>query len=218
MKLEKINEQSVTLVSQLKAFPAIQKPDEYILAGTLWKSGRDMMKAIDDGYDSIITSLHKTHKEAVAKKKSFYAPVEEGVKYVKSLMERFDRQEEEKRQAEQRRLQEIANKEAEERRLQEALEAEAAGETEEAEAILVEQVHVAPVIIPKEIPKVTGGPVFQTRWDMEVVDLKELVRAVANGIVPINAILPNEIFLRQQAVSLKEAMNIPGVRAYSKRV
>jgi hypothetical protein len=45
-----------------------------------------------------------------------------------------------------------------------------------------------------------------------------LVKAVASGEVSINAILPNETFLRQQAESLKDTMNIPGVRSFSVRV
>lgn len=218
MELEKINEKSINLVSQLKAFPVIQNSDQYILAGTLWKSGREMMKVIDDGYDEIIASWHKGHKQAVAKKKSFYTPVEEATKYVKGLMERYDRQEEEKRLAEQRRLQEEVRKAEEERRLQEALEAEAAGKTEEAEIILTEQVHVAPVIVPKEIPKVAGGPIFREIFRHKVTDLMALAKAVVEGKVPINAIIPNDIFLGQQARSLKQAMNYPGIKVYSQRI
>ena len=90
---------------------------------------------------------------------------------------------------------------------------------QEAAALAQEPIYVPPVVVvPKAVPKMAGGPVYRTVWNAEVTDLKALCMAVATGKVSINAILPNETFLRQQAVSLKNTMNIPGVRAYEKRV
>ena len=141
----------------------------------------------------------------------------------------------EERRKEQERL-EAERKAEEERLLAEAVAAEERGDKEtadilteatattsenirqEAAALAQEPIYVPPVVVPKAVPKMAGGPVYRTVWNAEVTDLKALCMAVATGKVSINAILPNETFLRQQAVSLKNTMNIPGVRAYEKRV
>ena len=59
-----------------------------------------------------------------------------------------------------------------------------------------------------------GGISMRETWAAEVTDLMQLVRAVAAGTVPINALMANMVFLGQQARSLKQAMRYPGVRAY----
>jgi len=144
-------------------------------------------------------------------------------------------EEEARRKAEQERL-EAERKAEEDRLLAEAVAAEARGDKETADAltaaavesseqineviasVAAEPIYVPPVVVPKTVPKMQGGPVYRTVWNAEVTDLKALCMAVATGKVSINAILPNETFLRQQAISLRNTMNIPGVRAYEKRV
>jgi hypothetical protein len=50
-------------------------------------------------------------------------------------------------------------------------------------------------------------------WHAEVSDFPELVRAVADGTAPLAALLPNQEFLDAEAVRLRDALSIPGVRA-----
>lgn len=158
------------------------------------------------------------------------------------------RLEEERRLAEEARRAEEARKaaeleearrlrvEEEARLLAEAEQAEAAGNTVLAEAILeagatqVEALNaeaaaiarepvVAPVVVVETtVPKVAGGPVYRTVWDVQVFDLMALVQEVAEGGVPLQALKADEAFLRQMATSLKDAFRIPGCRAYSRRV
>ena len=78
--------------------------------------------------------------------------------------------------------------------------------------------YVAPVVVQKQTPKVAGGPVFRTIWKHQVTDLMALVKAVAAGQAPLTAIQANDVFLGQQARSLKDALRIPGVKTYSERV
>ena len=106
----------------------------------------------------------------------------------------------------------------EEARLQAAMEAEKAGQKEAAEQILEAPI-VEPVIVThKEVPKMKGGPVYRTIWDAEIINFKELVKGVVDNKVSINALSPNTVFLGAQARSLKDTMNFPGVRAFSRRV
>jgi len=70
-------------------------------------------------------------------------------------------------------------KREEEARLQAAIEAEKAGQKDVAEEILASPIEEPVVVTPQEVPKINGGPVFRTIWDMEVTDFEALVRAVA---------------------------------------
>lgn len=50
-------------------------------------------------------------------------------------------------------------------------------------------------------------------WRAEVTDLLALVRAVADGSVPLAALLPNQEFLDQAATRDRDALALPGVKA-----
>jgi uncharacterized membrane protein YqiK len=58
-----------------------------------------------------------------------------------------------------------------------------------------------------------AGTSTQVRWNATVRDFKTLVDAVAKGSVPIEALLPNETFLNNQAKALKDNLQYPGVCA-----
>ena len=208
---------SQVLAVQLKAFPAIKTADEYTRAGALLITGRGVLKQLDDAYDDIIKKAHEAHKTAVAKKASYADPIKGGTKFLEGLMDEYDAGQERKRLAEERRLQEEARKAEEERRLQEAVELEQSGNKQESEELISAPVEAPVVILSKTTPKVVGLS-FQTRWDAEVIDFPALVKAVAEGKVSINALLPDQTFLRKQAESLRDTLRIPGVRAYSRRV
>lgn len=49
-------------------------------------------------------------------------------------------------------------------------------------------------------------------WRAEVVDLATLVRAVADGSVPLAALQPNAAYLDELAARDGEALAVPGVR------
>ena len=49
-------------------------------------------------------------------------------------------------------------------------------------------------------------------WQAEVFDLLALVRAVAEGVVPLAALIPNQEFLDREAARDREALAIAGVR------
>jgi uncharacterized membrane protein YqiK len=130
---------------------------------------------------------------------------------------------------------EEARKLEEARLLEEARKAEAEGNKAKAEAILevgVKQVEElkaeekavaqepvvqTTVILQKEVPKVQGLS-FREVWDAEVVCFSDLVVAVANGTASLSFLKADTMALRQQAQSLKGTMNIPGVKAVSRRV
>jgi hypothetical protein len=89
---------------------------------------------------------------------------------------------------------------------------------EHAAVIAQEPIYVAPVVVPKTVPKMTGGPVYREVWAAEVIDIKALCLAVATGKASPECVMGNMPELNKMAVALKKTMNIPGVKAYSKRV
>jgi hypothetical protein len=200
---------ALATVDRLNAVAVIHDAADYAACGELWKAGRAMMDAISEAYDSIIAAAHKAHKEAVAKKKSFYDPVEEATRKVKGLMAAYDTERERERQAEQRRLEEEARARESERKLAEAIRAEADGNQAQAYAILAEPVVVAPAFVPKAVPKIEGGPVYREIWKVRVVDA---------ALIPREYLIVDEQKLGQMARALKGQLNVPGAEAYSERV
>jgi hypothetical protein len=214
---EEVSTRALTIPEQANAI-VITDVGSYVMAGDLFSQIKAIRAKVSESFDPIIKKAHDAHKEALLRKSIVDKPLEVAERFVKGRMSDWDLEQENLRKAKEAILQAEARKREEEDRLQAAIEAEQAGAKEEAEEIINEPSYVAPVIVPKAVPKVVGGPVFQTRWSHEVTDLMALVKAVAAGLAPIQAIQANDVFLGQQARSLKDAMRIPGVKSYSKRV
>lgn len=132
---------------------------------------------------------------------------------IKLAMLDYQAEQDRKAREEEARLRDLARKE------QEKLQARAAkleekGQTERAEA-LREAAESFPV--PHVAPAVHRPVGISSRetWSAEVVDIKALCKAVADGVVPEIYIEPNMTALNSQARALKEHMKIPGVEAKS---
>ena len=187
----------------------------YALAGAFLsgiKAYQDRVRAI---FRPHIDAAHKTHKGLVAEeKRHLEAPIAAEAQ-VKTAMVTWA-------QAEQRRLDDArrqaeteARRIAEEQAIAEAAAAEAAGDHELAEAIVDQPVMVATPPVVRAAPKVAGIAI-RTTWHAEVVNLLELVRAVAAGKAPLALLLPNLPAINAQARSLKGEARIAGVRVFSK--
>lgn len=126
-----------------------------------------------------------------------------------------DEQEKKRREAER----EAARKADEEkRRLEaEAKKAEAAGQIETAHAIKEAAAFVAPAPVAPEAPKIAGEATREV-WRAQCDDIVALARAVADGVVSPENIVPNIPVLNQQARALKGSLAIPGVKAVCERV
>jgi len=118
MEMEKVNEKALTLVETLRGVATIKTSQEYSTCGELWKAGKEMMRAIDNAYNDLIVSAYENHKKAVAKKKSFYLPVEEATKYVKNIMSAYDEEQDRIRREKEIELRKEAMRIEEEARLQ----------------------------------------------------------------------------------------------------
>lgn len=190
----------------------IQTGEDYERAGELLKTVKGLRAEIDSTFDPIITAAHKAHKEALEQKKKVEAPLAEAENLLKPKIAAYLAEEERKRREEELRLQKLAQEEAERRRLEEAAMLDDIGETAEANAILEEPVFVPAVTVQPTAPKV-AGITMRTTWAAQVTDLVALVKGVASGKVPIQALKADQTFLNQQARAMKSALSYPGVRA-----
>lgn len=190
---------------------------QYVKAGELWKNIKALRDRVASSFNPIIEKAHAAHKEALAKKAEVDKPLETAQRTVKGAMEAYDREQEAVRQAEERRLREIARKIEEEKLLQEAIEAEstmkAAGMTkeevqEETTKIIDLPAYVPPVVVPKAIPKIEGVS-FREIWKVRIVNEK---------LLPRDMMTPDLIKLGALARALKGQFSMPGAEAYSERV
>lgn len=130
--------------------------------------------------------------------------------YKTALLE-YQQVQERERRALEAKAQEEARKEREKLEAQ-AAKLAAKGKTEAAEA---KAAQAQSVITPIIAPMVQKLPGISTRvtYRAVVLDKLELVKAVAAGIVPINALDVNMAFLNNQARAMKETLAYPGVKA-----
>ena len=123
-----------------------------------------------------------------------------------------------------------AKKRDEELRIQTAMDAQSSGATmEEVEKILDQPVIEVPEVAPIEaymepaayVPPPVAAPTFdkmkglgiRETWSAQVFSIKDLCRAVADGVVPEAYVTPNSTALNGRARSDKQFLKIPGVRA-----
>jgi len=194
----------------------ITSPETYAMAANGLQLIKGMTKEIKDFFAPLKEKAFAAHRALTAAENDKLAPLVEAERFAKGAMTTWQLEQEAAARVEQRRLEEEARKRAEEEKLLDAIDAEQAGEPEAAERILAEPV-LAPVVrIAPPVPAVSGISMRET-WSADVFDMKALVRAVADGKVPMRALVVDAVFLNGQARALKGDLNYPGVRAVSKR-
>lgn len=190
---------------------SIQTAEHYQEAGELLKVVKGLRAEVDASFDPIISKAHDAHKEAIAQKRKVEAPLAEAEAILKPRIAAYLNAEEQCRQDEELRLQRQAIEEARQRQLENAAILDDIGATAEANALLEETPAVAPVILQRAAPKVSGVSMSK-RYSAEIVNLMDLVKAVAAGKAPIQCLQADLVFLNRQAVAMKQALAYPGVR------
>jgi hypothetical protein len=209
---EQLETKIVSVPDQARAL-TIQTNDEYVRAGELLRTIKGLRGEVDQSFDPIIQKAHEAHREAIAQKRKIEAPLAEAEGILKPRIAAYLNEQERIRREEELRLQRQAEEEARQRQLENAVILDDIGETEEANALLEERPTVAPVILPRSVPKVAGVSMSK-RYSAVVTNLMELVKAVAVGKAPIQALKADDVFLNRQAVAMKEALQYPGVRIH----
>jgi vacuolar-type H+-ATPase subunit I/STV1 len=219
-EVQENTQRALTIIDQANTL-MISTVDDYKIGQTLMKTVKERIKELTD----IRMSQTRPLDESKSKIMLFFAiPLEKLDKakdYLNKIMVTFTEEQDRKRREEERRLQEEARKRAEEQILEQALEAEEAGETEEAEKIIAEPLFVPLIKVVSEIPKSKDSHIREI-WNAEIFDIVALVKSIAEGKTDIQAIEPNHLiknhpFLNTMATRYQSMMNIPGVRTVSKK-
>jgi hypothetical protein len=181
---------------------------DYTVAGEFVKAVDALGKEVEASFGPQIAQAHTLHRSLIAERDRHLKPLAEAKQYARRLMVSYDQEQERKRREEESRLQKLARKAEEDAKLQEAIAAEAAGQTEEAQAILEEEVYVPPVIVKKDVPKVSGVQ-FRTVWKWRVKDIKK---------VPLEYLMMDEVKIGSVVRARKqEGEVIPGIEAWSEK-
>jgi len=190
--------------------------EDYEVGQTYMSRIKQRIKMLEDERMAQTRPLDESKKRIIDFFRPHLQKLNDAKEHLNTIMVKWTEEEEARRKEEERRLHEEARKREEEEVLRQAIEAEAAGEKEEAEQILSEPVYVPPIRVASEIPKSKESHIRET-WSAEVVDLETLFRGIRDGKAPLQCLMPDMTFLNGQARSYKQALNIPGVRAVSKK-
>lgn len=194
----------------------ITSAEQYELAGARLKGIKALREKIATTFDPHIKRAHEAHKALIREKQDAEAPLVQAEATYKGALIAYQDELNRKAREEQARLEEQARKERE--RLEaRAAKAEEKGKEEKAEALRMQAATVATPVVSIAPPKVSGISTRES-WKARVTDKMALVKAVAEGKVPLTALDVNATFLANQARALKTELNYPGVEVYKDTV
>lgn len=220
----------------IKLNTTVDSNDTYARAGELLVTVKDYRSDLETCFRPELTRRFNFHRELSQKFNSGDNPAEAVQKLLNDARTQYKAEAERKRQAEQRRLQAIADEEAreaerkrqEEYRINAAIEAEQNGNAALAEEIIsappapIQQVWSAPVIVESSLPK-TEGLSESNRWKGWVIgeegtpeynaNFLLAVKDVAAGKAPLSILKINPAGLNAYAVAMKGQFNIAGCKA-----
>lgn len=183
----------------------IKSNEDYTRAGQLLITIKGIRKKIEETFKPIKQKMDIAKKEVLDQEKAADAPLAAAEAIIKPRIAQWNAEQERIRQAEERRLQEIARQEEEDRQIAAAIAAEQSGNKEEAEAIIEATVQAAPVVVPKLVPKVAGVS-FTKQWKFRITD---------EAKIPRQYLCVDEQKIGAVVRAMKDAANIPGVEVYS---
>ena len=214
--IETVKGELSTITAKAKSVAAsVVDEASYRGAAEFLKQIKAGQKRVEEVFGSVVKKAHEAWKSTVALRKQLDAPLEDAESMVKASMSAWFVESERKRKDEQRKLEEEARKREEDARIAASASLEKMGNRAAAEAVLAQEKAVAPVILPKAQ---AAGVSMRETWSAEVVSIKELAKAVAEGRADESLLLPNMTALNGMARALKGALALPGVKAVSRSV
>lgn len=208
MERNQFNDELPAIIERAKSLKVVDEASARFVSG-LVNEWRARKKAFLGWINPHISRLNEAHKALTRDRAMVENGYDGAINYGGSLVITWQDQEEQKRKEAEARLQAELKAREEEARLAEAIQLEKAGDHEMAEAVISQPIEPPRIILPP-VEKLIGT---RTTWHAVVYDKMLLIKAVANGEVPMIALEPNMVHLNQQAVSMKNEMNYPGVKA-----
>lgn len=153
-------------------------------------------------------AAHEAHKAITVREGDVIKPLRDSLAILRGGLSGYQREQERLGAIERARIAAEERQREDDRRLAEAEALERAGESEEAEAVIVAPVVHAPA--PVVAPKVAGVN-FRETWKAEVVSKAALIKAAAANPALINLLDINQSACDALARAQKEHLNLPGV-------
>lgn len=171
-------------------------------------TARKAIKYFEELYRPRITQANEVVKALRSDMQKLQEPAVKAKEHGDKELAVYQQAEEQKARAEQLRLQREAKEREEKEKLELASLAEQAGEKQLAEDIL-NAPSVEPVaVVAPATPKVEGLS-YSTSWDFEIEN---------ESLIPREFLIVDAVKIRRVITALKETANIPGVRAFSKKI
>jgi len=167
-------------------------------------------------------STHEAYQAVLDFRKALIVPLEQAESELSMALGSFRKAERERERVQQAVI--IARIEQEERESREAL---AQSHEKQGDHTAATMLRETPVQLNPETFETHAetalaagetGASYREQWACEVVDMKELCRAVADGVVSQELVRPNAAELNALARGMKKHLNIPGLRAVMKLV
>lgn len=191
---QELEAQSLTLYEQALSLKVCDKAT-YTAAGEFVKPLKDLEKQILDHYAPMKKAAHEAHKAITSKEAEDLKPVREAMDLVRKSMNSYLAEVEaarRKAEAEARRIEEEKARKERERLLAQAEKAEAKGNEEKVEELLVraENVYAAPVTIARDTSVKTDTVSMSSVMETEVVvaDLKAFITGLVQKNMPFTMI------------------------------
>jgi hypothetical protein len=208
------------LVAVQKMVAAIKIVDQTTLdgAGDMLLKIKGAITEVEEALDPQCKSAYNTWQVALAQKKKYLTPYQTLESAVKGEIGRYTLEQEEIREAEEQRLQALAEEEEDRTKAKLLKQADAArkkGNVDKAEE-LEEQAEMVMVPQPQMTNQVTqvSGVTSTKETEIEVVDLMALIKAIAKGTVKINvdALFSVKISIIKQYVNATGVTSLDGCR------
>lgn len=213
-----VEQEALTLRSNLSSL-TITSQDSYNAAVTARVEAKAWLKEAEAYFDALIKPAYVAYKNILEAKKKIIEPVEGTVKVINGALIAWDTEQERIRRVAQAKLEEEARQRAEEEWIAKAVELEAAGASAEAvEQLLEEPVVVTEIAVAEPTYQKSGAVAYRNNYSAEVTDIKALIKWIAKNPTQANLVQPNQSVLNSLARSLKETMDIPGVRLVNNKV
>lgn len=196
----------ISTVDERIASVVVRDAQTYESAGAMVIELDSLKKRIEAYWKEPIEKAFQAHKALTAKRSEMLQPVEDRRKSLNQKITAYLTEQENKRREEQRRLDEQrreAERKERERLEKLAAKAEEKGKTEKAEALreMVEDVYIPPVAAVPEVEKTTrmdaGTVSTTTDIEIEIADVKAVLRAIVDGKLPVTIATINEAKLKK---------------------
>jgi hypothetical protein len=196
--------ESGALIAQAQAIGSIATEDAFHRASELAVAAQGLLGKIEASCEPVIKAAHAAHKAALQQKRDFAEPLQNVLASLRVRIAEWLRLEQIRRDAEAKRLGELAKLRAQDAALDEAAEAEALGDQVAALAILeAAEDAPAPAII---IPAARHDGISPRKtWSFRVQDFSAL---------PDQYKKADEVSIRKVVNALGDRHNIPGVQAF----